>query len=354
MVKALTPESFVEFKYERRFMNIVIDILLLLVGFVLLIKGADFFVEGAAALAGKLRVPTLVVGLTIVALGTSAPELAVSISASLGGQNSMAVSNVIGSNVFNLLGVLGVCSLIIPLGVTKDILRRDYPVSIAVSILFFLMLLLVGATGEITIWEALLLVALLVGYLLWTVVSAMKNRSSTDEAQNKPFVWWKCALFIIGGVAGIIIGGNFVVDHASALGEAIGMSDNLVGLTICAVGTSLPELVTSVTACRKGEKDMAIGNVVGSNILNVLCILGVSGVISPITIAGADLSSTLVDFGMYVVVCVMTYVFCLTQKKITRPEGGILVGMYLLYMVYAIARDVIGGEPFAMLLGMTV
>lgn len=333
-------------------MSIFLDILLLLIGFVLLIKGADFFVEGAASLAGKLRIPSLVVGLTIVALGTSAPELAVSISASLGGQNSMAVSNVIGSNVFNLLGVLGVCALVIPLGVTKEILRRDYPVSIAVSVLFFLMLLFVGETGEISIWEALLLVALLIGYISWTVVSAMKSRTSADEMPGKPFIWWKCALFIVGGVAGIVFGGDLVVNHASSLGGAIGMSDSLVGLTICAVGTSLPELVTSITACKKGEKDMAIGNVVGSNILNVLCILGVSGVISPISVAGADLSNTLVDFAVYVAVCVLTYVFCLTQKKITRVEGGILVAMYLLYMAYAVIRDAVSGEPFTILLGV--
>lgn len=332
-------------------MSVIIDILLLLAGFVLLIKGADFFVEGAASLARRLRIPSLVVGLTIVAIGTSAPELAVSISASLGGQNSMAVSNVIGSNVFNLLGVLGVCALIIPLGVTRDILRRDYPVSIAVSVLFFLMLLFVGAAGEITLWEALLLIALLIGYVCWTVMSALKNRSAADEAAPVKFVWWKCAVFIVAGVAGIVFGGNLVVDHASALGSAIGMSDSLVGLTICAVGTSLPELVTSIAACRKGEHDMAIGNVVGSNILNVLCILGVSGAISPITVSGADLGNTLVDFGVYVVVCVLTYVFCLTQKRITRAEGGVLVGMYLLYMAYAIVRDAVGGEPFTVLLG---
>lgn len=150
-------------------MSIVIDIVLLLVGFVLLIKGADFFVEGASSLARKLRIPSLVVGLTIVALGTSAPELAVSISASLGGQNSMAVSNVVGSNIFNLLGVLGVCALVIPLGVTKDILRRDYPVSIFTSVLFFAMLMFFGASGEITLLEAIVLVVLLVGYLTWTL-----------------------------------------------------------------------------------------------------------------------------------------------------------------------------------------
>ncbi len=334
-------------------MNIVIDAALLLVGFALLIKGADFFVEGASSLARKLRIPSLVVGLTIVALGTSSPELAVSISASLNGQNSMAVSNVIGSNVFNLLGVLGICALIIPLGVTKDILRRDYPVSIFTSLLFLGMLLLFGASGEITRWEALLLIVLMFGYLAWTVVSAMKNRGSSDENQQaKPFVWWKCAAFIIGGAAGIIFGGSLVVDHASALGKAASMSDSLVGLTICAVGTSLPELVTSIAACKKGENDMAIGNVVGSNILNILCILGISGAISPITVTGADLSGTLVDFGFYVVVCLMAYVFCLTQKKITRAEGGILVGLYLLYMAYAIVRNAVGGEPVTMLLGL--
>lgn len=334
-------------------MNIVIDVALLLVGFALLIKGADFFVEGASSLARRLRIPSLVVGLTIVALGTSSPELAVSISASLNGQNSMAVSNVIGSNVFNLLGVLGICALIIPLGVTKDILRRDYPVSIFTSLLFLGMLLLFGASGEITRWEALLLLVLMFGYLAWTVVSAMKNRGSSDENQQaKPFVWWKCALFIVGGAAGIIFGGSLVVDHASSLGKAANMSDSLVGLTICAVGTSLPELVTSIAACKKGENDMAIGNVVGSNILNILCILGISGAISPIIVTGADLSGTLVDFGFYVAVCLMAYVFCLTQKKITRAEGGILVGLYLLYMAYAIVRNAVGGDPVAMLLGL--
>ena len=165
-------------------MNIVIDIVLLLAGFVLLIKGADFFVEGASSLARKLRIPSLVVGLTIVALGTSAPELAVSISASLGGQNSMAVSNVVGSNIFNLLGVLGVCALVIPLGVTKDILHRDYPVSIFTSVLFFVMLIFFGASGEITLFEAILLVVLLAGYLTWTVIAAMKNRQTSEEQSH--------------------------------------------------------------------------------------------------------------------------------------------------------------------------
>ncbi len=333
-------------------MDIFIDIALLVVGFVLLIKGADFFVDGASSLAKKLRVPSLIVGLTIVALGTSTPELAVSITASAGGQNSMAVSNVIGSNIFNLLVVLGVCSLIAPLGVTKDILRRDYPVSIFVSVVFFGMLLFFGTSGEITFWEALVLVILMVGYVTWTVVSALKNRTSSDEnAAEKPFVWWKCALCLVGGVAAIIFGGDMVVDHASSLGRMVGMSESLVGLTICAVGTSLPELVTSITASRKGENDMAIGNVVGSNILNILCILGVSGVISPITITGTELAYSLVDFALYIVICLIAYVFCVTERKINRAEGGVLVVFYIAYMAYAIVRDNMGVDPIMTLIG---
>ena len=317
-------------------MAIVINVLLLLVGFVLLIKGADFFVDGAASLAQKLRIPSLIVGLTIVACGTSAPELAVSISASMSGQNSMAISNVVGSNLFNLLVVLGVCSIIIPSIVTKDLLFRDYPVSVIAMVIFFVMILFDGELGRI---EAIILTALMIGYIAWTVISAMKNMKKDADEQAKEFVWWKCALSIVGGIAGIVIGGDFVVDNASALGTAIGMSETLVGLTICAVGTSLPELVTSITAARKGQNDMAMGNVIGSNIFNVLGILGVSGVITPIVINAEQLTNTLVDCGVYIGVCLLAYVFCLTGKKVTRVEGGILAGLYVVYMAYAIMRD---------------
>ncbi len=319
-------------------MTIAINIALLLVGFVLLIKGADFFVDGACALARKLRIPSFVVGLTIVAMGTSAPELAVSISASVSGANSMAVSNVIGSNLFNLLAVLGVCSAIIPSMVTKELLRRDYPVSIAVSAVFLAMLFIGGGTGVLTRVEAGILVVLLAGYMVWTVVSAMKNPSPKTE-DDKPFVWWKCAFFIVGGAAAIVFGGNFVVDNASAIGTAVGMSETLIGLTICAVGTSLPELVTSITAARKGENDVAMGNVIGSNIFNVLMILGVSGLISPITIDAASAVNTLTDCVVYIVVCLLAYVFCITGKKVTRVEGGLLVFMYVCYMAFAILRE---------------
>ena len=316
-------------------MNIALDIILLIVGFALLVKGADFFVEGAADLARKLKIPSLVVGLTIVALGTSAPELAVSISASCSGANSMAVSNVLGSNIFNLLVVLGVCALIKPVGVTKDILKRDYPVSIIVTILFFIFLIFGNDIGRI---EAGIFILLMVGYMIWTVKSALKNRTPEQETEKK-FNPVKCALFIVLGAAAIVFGGNFVVDHASNLGAAMGMSETLIGLTICAVGTSLPELVTTIAAAKKGETDMAMGNVIGSNIFNVLFILGVSGVISPIEIAATEVTKTLIDSGFYIAVCLLAYIFCLTAKKITRVEGGILVFLYVGYTAFAIMRD---------------
>ncbi len=316
-------------------MNIAVDIILLIVGFVLLVKGADFFVEGAADLARKLKIPSLVVGLTIVALGTSAPELAVSISASCSGANSMAVSNVVGSNIFNLLVVLGVCALIKPVGVTKDILRRDYPVSILATVLFFVFLIFGNDIGRI---EAGIFILLMVGYMFWTVKSALKNRTPEQETEKK-FNPVKCALFIILGAAAIVFGGNFVVDHASNLGAAMGMSETLIGLTICAIGTSLPELVTTIAAARKGETDMAMGNVIGSNIFNILFILGVSGVISPIEIAATEVTKTLIDSGFYIAVCILAYIFCLTAKKITRVEGGILTFLYVCYTAFAIMRD---------------
>ncbi len=321
-------------------MAIFLNILLLLVGFVLLIKGADFFVDGAASLARKLKIPSLVVGLTIVALGTSCPELAVSVSSSLTGANSMAVGNVLGSNLFNLLVVLGVCSAITPVAVSKDVIKRDFPVSIGVFLVFGVMLLVGTQSYTLGRIEAAILLVLLVGYMVWTVTAALKGRKNAAEEESaEKFVWWKCALFIVGGVAAIVFGGTLVVDNAKALSLALGMSETLAGLTVCAIGTSLPELVTSVVAARKGESDMAIGNVVGSNILNVVCILGVSGVISPITLVdAATFTNTMIDIGVFLAAAILCYIFCL-NKKINRVEGISLVVIYVAYMTYAVLRE---------------
>ncbi len=322
-------------------MEIVMNIVKLLVGFLLLIRGADSFVDGASSLARKMKIPSLVVGLTIVAMGTSAPELAVSVTSSINGANEMAVSNVIGSNIFNLLMVLGICALFKPVPVTKEILKRDYPVSIGTTVLFLALLLVsIGGirygVGRI---ESGLLLALAIGYTVWTVVVALKNRPKEDESNQPEFKLGSCLISIIGGVAEIVIGGDLVVNNATALGSAIGMSETLIGLTICAIGTSLPELVTSVVAAKKGETDMAMGNVIGSNIFNILLILGVSGLISPIAIADASIVNTLIDCGFYIVVCLLAYVFCITGKKISRKEGIVLVALYIGYTAYIIIRD---------------
>ncbi len=322
-------------------MEIVMNIVKLLVGFLLLIRGADSFVDGASSLARKMKIPSLVVGLTIVAMGTSAPELAVSVTSSLNGANEMAVSNVIGSNIFNLLMVLGICALFKPVPVTKEILKRDYPVSIGTTVLFLALLLVsIGGirygVGRI---ESGILLALAIGYTVWTVVAALKNRPKEDESNQPEFKLGSCLISIIGGVAEIVIGGDLVVNNATALGGAVGMSETLIGLTICAIGTSLPELVTSVVAAKKGETDMAMGNVIGSNIFNILLILGVSGVISPIAIADASIVNTLIDCGFYIVVCLLAYVFCITGKKISRKEGIVLVTLYVGYTAYIIIRD---------------
>lgn len=320
-------------------MAIVLNILWLLVGFVLLIKGADFFVDGSSSLARKLKIPSLVVGLTIVALGTSCPELAVSVSSSITGANSMAVGNVIGSNLFNLLVVLGVCAAITPVAVSKDVIKRDFPVSIGVVLVFGVLLLIGTQSYTLGRIEAAILLVLLVGYMVWTVTAALKDRKNAAEEENtEKFVWWKCALFIVGGVAAIVFGGTLVVDNAKALSLALGMSETLAGLTVCAIGTSLPELVTSVVAARKGESDMAIGNVVGSNILNVVCILGVSGVISPIAIDTAAQTNTLIDIGVFLAAAILCYIFCL-NKKINRIEGVSLAVIYIAYMTYAVLRE---------------
>ncbi|MGN0665033.1 MAG: calcium/sodium antiporter [Huintestinicola sp.] len=310
--------------------NVVLSIILLVAGFMLLVNGADYFVEAAASLAKKMKIPSLIVGLTICAMGTSAPELAVSISAASKGANEIAISNIIGSNSFNLLVVLGVCALIMPIAVQGDVLKRDFPVSLAAIVMFAVFIL----DGMLARWEAVVFIACLIGYMAWTIVSARRNKLEEEEDAGE-FSPLKCILGLIGGVAGIIIGGNLVVDHATVIATAAGMSPTLVGLTICAMGTSLPELVTSITASKKGENDMAVGNVVGSNIFNVFCILGISGAITPISAS----KEAIVDSIILIVTSIITYIFCITGKKITRVQGGALVAIYAAYTAYILLRN---------------
>ena len=332
----------------------------LVVGFVLLIKGADFFVDGSSAIAKMLKVPSIIIGLTVVALGTSLPEAAVSISASLTGANSLAVSNVIGSNMFNLLVVLGASALVLPVNTKKDTVSKEIPFCIAVTVVLLAWLFLgVSFTEyEVTVpeydfWDKLrdasftlgraagvVLLALLVFFMWWQISSALRARKQSGDAdevtdnQKKPSVI-KAIIFIVLGAAGIIWGGNLVVDSAKTIAANFGMSEELIGLTIVALGTSLPELVTSMVAAKKGESDLALGNVIGSSIFNIIFILCFSALISPMTVG----INTLFDIVILIAVSIVVWLFARTKQKISRPEGAALILMYIAYFVYIIIRD---------------
>lgn len=326
-------------------MEILLQIVLLLAGFFMLIKGADVFVDGSAAVAQKFKVPGVIIGLTIVAMGTSAPELAVSTSAAISGSNAIAVSNVLGSNIFNLLMVLGICAILSPISVEDGIMKRDFPFSIIITIILALFasfgILFTGQkipsdftadVGDLQRWKGIILLALFVIYLVITVFIALKNREEGEVIEAMPV--WQALLSIVIGVAAIIIGGQLVVNSAKAIALFCGMSETLVGLTIVAIGTSLPELVTSIVAARKGQNGMAVGNVVGSNIFNLLLILGVSSSIHPIAVS----MESLIDILILIVISIICFIFSKTDKKINRTEGIIMVLIYCAYTAYAIIR----------------
>lgn len=309
--------------------------LLLIVGFVLLIKGADFFVEGSASIARKLRVPSLIVGMTIVAMGTSLPECSVSINASLTGENSLAVSNVLGSNIFNLMVVCGVCALFAPLVVKAETRNRD----ITFSILCAVLLGVLGYLGmELERMDGWIFLAIFILFLFYMVMSALKARAAgqeVDEGEEYAIIpVWKSILFIVCGAAAIAFGGDFVVKSASKIATTFGMSQTLVGLTICAIGTSLPELVTSVVAARKKQVDMALGNVIGSNIFNILFVLGISSSISPIAV----ITENLVDVVLLILMSLVVWIFTWTKERVNRAEGAGMVLLYIGYWVYICVR----------------
>ena len=317
---------------------------LLVVGFIALIKGADLFVDGSSGLAKNFRVPGVVIGLTIVAMGTSAPELAVSTSAALKGANEIALSNVIGSNIFNLLVVLGICAVIHPMPIDKTIIKRDFPISIGITVLT---LIAVGVPflisgniaeakmsdniGEVSRIYSIILLVMFVSYIAMLIISARKDPQEEDGTEPKPL--WQCILLILVGVACIIAGGQFVVNSAKAIAVGFGVSETLIGLTIVALGTSLPELVTSIVASRKGENGLAVGNVVGSNIFNILFILGVSCTIHPIAVNFASL----IDMAVLIAVSLMTLIFA-GSKNIGRVRGAVMVAVYIADVVFAVLR----------------
>lgn len=323
-------------------MELVKSIIILVIGFALLMKGADYFVEGSSSVAKRLYIPSMIIGMTIVAMGTSLPECAVSVTASLAGNNTLAVSNVVGSNIFNLMVVLGICAVISKLQVSRDVLKRDYPFSVLCAIL----LLVCGCIGmELGRIDGIVFLVIFVGFIVVLIKSAMdarkrgeiseKEREMNEEmSEMKEQPVWKSIIYIVGGAIAIKYGGDWVVDSASTIATSFGISATLVGLTICSVGTSLPELVTSIVAARKNELDMAVGNVVGSNVFNILMVLGVAATISPITF----LMENVIDIIVLLVFSLITWVFCITKKEIGKKEGIIMLVLYAIYLVYICLR----------------
>ena len=315
--------------------------LLLAVGFVLLVKGADYFVEGSSNIAKLLKVPSIIIGLTIVAMGTSLPEASVSINAALTGANELAVSNVIGSNIFNLLVVAGLSAVMTPIAVKRSVIRREFPYSILITIVLLVMCLdkvLFGqAAAFVSRYDGMVLLVLFAVFLAYTLKDELKARKEFQDfpEDHKPLKSPAVSIvYIIAGMLGIVIGGNLVVNAATQIATAFGLSQTLIGLTIVAIGTSLPELATSVVAARKGESDIAMGNVVGSNIFNILLVLGASSAIHPVMVS----QESLYDMVFLIVVSIMSYFFVASNRKVNRMEGVIMVACYVGYMIYIILR----------------
>lgn len=344
-------------------LHVGIQIALFIVGLALgvfcLVKFCDWFVDGAGVIAAKLKVSPLVIGLTIVAMGTSLPELAVSVSDSVtalnnGGNANVAIYNVIGSNICNILLVLGFSVLFTPIAVKRSVNRREMPILLGVTALTVIFVCFFGLHSAanaqdlaITRWEGAILAVGIVAYIVYLVVTARKKPDSLEQPQEsiRDMRWWKAVLFVVLGAVGIILGGQFVVfgakglalQGASALKLDPDMSESLVGATIVAVGTSLPELVTSTVAAKKGQNELALGNVIGSNIFNLLFVLGIAATVNPLTTG----SQVLVDAFIMLAVTVLLFVFAMSGK-LNRAHGIVLLSCYGVYLVYLILRTVLG------------
>ncbi len=310
-------------------------IVLLVAGFILLIKGADFFVEGSASVARRLKVPVFIIGITIVAMGTSAPECAISIAAAIKGANSLAVSNVVGSNIFNLFAVCGVCALIAPVAVDKSTIKKEFPFAIIVGLI---MLILSAVKMNLSRLDGVILLVIFVAFLYIMIRSVLKSKQRTENVDvgdnGKEISVIRCIIYIMLGLAVIVFGGDLVVDAASDIASKLGLSPTLIGLTIVAIGTSLPELVTSLVATKKGQMDMAVGNIIGSNIFNVLWIMGITSAIHPIAIQ----MENMIDLVILAVVSMISFLFVFRDHKISKGEGIVMLLMYATFITYTCIR----------------
>ena len=309
-------------------MNIIIPFLLLCLGFVMLVKGANWFVDGASSIAARFHIPQIIIGLTIVAMGTSAPEAAVSITAALNGSADITVGNIVGSNILNILIILGLAAVIVPIAVSKSTLTVDAPFMIAISAIF----LALGWDGTIVLWEGAVLVALFAaytGFMIWKAIHAHEEGDAVKDMKV-----WQMALATVGGLALVVLGADVAVDAATELATIFGMSERFIGLTVVALGTSLPELFTSITAARKGNADIAIGNVVGSNIFNILLVVGLSALITDVPFA----PNFRIDMAVAIAAAVFLWAAPLKNKKLVRWHGAVLLLGYAAYFVYLLMQ----------------
>ncbi|MGN0438642.1 MAG: calcium/sodium antiporter [Lachnospiraceae bacterium] len=307
-------------------MKMVIAVILLVLGFVLLIKGADWFVDGAAGIAARFGIPQLVIGLTIVAMGTSAPEAAVSINAALNGSAGITIGNVVGSNIMNILVILGITSIITAIAVQKSTVRYEIPFMLLVM-LGLMILGMIG--GTVSFVDGLILWALFIVYFIYLVIMAKKG-TAEDEEEEKVRPLWLQIIMLIVGAAGIVFGSDLTVDNASVIATSFGMDDRLIGLTIVAFGTSLPELVTSITAAKRNKADIAIGNIVGSNIFNVLFVVGTTALITPVVFK----TSFVIDSIVSVIAGILLWIGVVKNHKLKRPMGIVMVLAYAVYFGY--------------------
>ena len=305
-------------------MNIILQFLLLTVGFVMLVKGSDWFVDGAAGIAAKFHIPQIIIGLTIVAMGTSAPEAAVSITAAMGGSADITVGNIVGSNILNVLVILGLASAIVPIAVGKSTQKIDAPFMIAISAIF----LVLGWDGTITRLDGFLLLVLFAAYIGYMIWEALHSDEEGDEIKDMKV--WQMLLATVGGLALVVWGADVAVDAATELATIFGMSERFIGLTVVALGTSLPELFTSVTAARKGNADIAIGNIVGSNIFNILFVVGLSSMIINVPFA----PNFRIDMAVAVTASLFMWAASLKQKKLVRWHGIVMLAGYVAYFLY--------------------
>lgn len=315
-------------------------ILLIIIGLVLILAGANYLTDGAAALAQRLKMPEFIIGLTIVAIGTSTPELVVSAMSAINGSSDIAIGNVVGSNTFNVFIILGICTLITPLALSGSTIRRDIPIAVAASLILLAAVsdsyLGISEINKIGRLEGVIMLILYFALMAYTIRLARKEQSNEEQPKEKLMPLWLSLVMIVGGLGGLVYGGNLFVDNAILLAQRLGVSESVIAITLVAGGTSLPELASSIVSLVKGKADMALGNVVGSNIANILLILGSSATITPLTLGGI----TLVDILMVLLSSLLLFVsaFTFQRKAIDRYEGVIFLIIYVVYIWQLIQR----------------